>query len=214
VPKTEVAEETAPEPEAPTAEEQPAVHTRIVGEIFQTYCIAERSDDTILLIDKHAAHERLLYEKLKAENGSSCAQILLEPVAVTLQKEEYRTVLEAKALFLESGFELDDFGEGTILVRTAPLLLDGSDIGSTVLEMAGYLCSHKTDLSTEHMDWIYHNVACRAAIKAGNQTSNEELLRLVLELEDHPELHYCPHGRPISIVLRKKDLEKQFGRIQ
>lgn len=204
------------EPEAPAiipAEEAP-VKTRFVGEVFHTYCIVERSDDTILFIDKHAAHERLLYEKLKAESGSSCAQVLLEPVTVTLQKEEYSLVLEAKDVFWDAGFELEDFGEGTILVRSAPLFLDGGDIASTVLEMAGYLCSHKTDLSTEHMDWIYHNIACRAAIKAGNKTSNEELIALANRLEENPDIKYCPHGRPVSIVMRKKDLEKQFGRIQ
>jgi DNA mismatch repair protein MutL len=206
----------APAEEAPVLipEEEAPVRTRVVGEIFDTYCIVERSDDTILLIDKHAAHERLLYEKLKEEHGSSCAQVLLEPVTVTLQKEEYSLVLEAKDLFYDAGFELDDFGAGTILVRSAPLYLDGSDIASTVLEMAGYLCSQKTDLSTEHMDWIYHNIACRAAIKAGNKTTTEELIALANRLEEHPEIRYCPHGRPISIVMRKRDLEKQFGRIQ
>lgn len=212
----EKTEETPILPEEPAfiPEEEAPVKTRFVGEIFDTYCIVERSDDTILIIDKHAAHERLLYEKLKAENGSSCAQVLLEPVTVTLQKEEYSLVLEARQTFYDAGFELDDFGAGTILVRSAPLYLDGGDIASTVMEMAGYLCNHKTDLSTEHMDWIYHNIACRAAIKAGNKTATEELIALANRLEENPEIKYCPHGRPISIVMRKKDLEKQFGRIQ
>lgn len=123
-------------------------------------------------------------------------------------------MLEAQELFAQAGFELEDFGEGTLLIRTAPLYLEGSDIGSTVLEMAGHLCSHRTDLSTEHLDWLYHNIACRAAIKAGNHSQTEELIALASRLEQHPEVRYCPHGRPISIVLRRRDLEKQFGRIQ
>lgn len=217
LPQKEPAKPPVPTPEQalPIAvTEEAVVQSRLVGELFQTYCIVERSDDTVLFIDKHAAHERLLYEKLKAENGTSCAQVLLEPVMVTLQKEEYSMVLESKELFAQAGFDLEDFGEGTILVRSAPLLLDGSDIGGAVLEMAGYLCSQKTDLSTEHMDWIYHNIACRAAIKAGNKTSNEELVALAERLQENPDVKYCPHGRPVSIVMRKKDLEKQFGRIQ
>ncbi|MDD5952814.1 MAG: DNA mismatch repair endonuclease MutL [Oscillospiraceae bacterium] len=194
-------------------EEKVLPKARLIGELFQTYMVVERDDDTALLIDKHAAHERLLYEKLKDERGESCAQVLLEPVTVTLQKEEYRLVLENQDVFSSAGFALEDFGEGTLLVRSAPLFLEGADIGSTVLEMAGYLCSHKTDLSSEHLDWLYHNIACRAAIKAGNHTSAQELIALANRLEQNPDVRYCPHGRPISIVLRKRDLEKQFGRI-
>ena len=209
--------ETLPEPEqilpGDSRPEKQAVQSRFVGEIFKTYCILERDDDTIVFIDKHAAHERLLYEKLKAENDGSAAQTLLEPVTVTLNKEEYGQVLEEKDIFAKAGFDLDDFGEGTILVRSAPLLLEGTDIASAVMEMAGYLCSHKTDLSTEHMDWIYHNIACRAAIKAGNHSEPEELIALADRLETE-DVRYCPHGRPVSVVMRKKDLEKQFGRIQ
>lgn len=204
------------EPEEPVImpHEDVPLKTRVVGELFHTYIVVEREDDTVLLIDKHAAHERLLFEKLKSESGIGDAQLLLTPITVTLQKEEYRVVLEAQELFAQAGFELEDFGEGTLLIRTAPLYLEGSDIGSTVLEMAGHLCSHRTDLSTEHLDWLYHNIACRAAIKAGNHSQTEELIALASRLEQHPEVRYCPHGRPISIVLRRRDLEKQFGRIQ
>ena len=213
-PVTPAPEKEVTAPDTPPVQESPAPkQSRFVGEIFKTYCILERDDDTIVFIDKHAAHERLLYEKLKAEADASAAQTLLEPVTVTLNKDEYGQVLESKELFLKAGFELDDFGEGTILVRSVPLLLEGADIASTVIEMAGYLCSHRTDLSTEHMDWIYHNVACRAAIKAGNHTEPEELIALAERLEDE-DVRYCPHGRPVSVIMRKKDLEKQFGRIQ
>ena len=100
-----------------------------------------------------------------------------------------------------------------MLVRTAPLILEGEGIADAVMEMAGYLVRPKTDLTTEKLDWLYHNVACRAAIKAGDELSREELTALAAQLAAHPEIRYCPHGRPVSIVMRRRDLEKQFGRL-
>ena len=121
---------------------------------------------------------------------------------------------EARELFGKAGFEIDDFGPGTILVRTAPLILEGEGIADAVMEIAGYLVKSRRDLTTEKLDWLYHNVACRAAIKAGDRSSDEELIALAERLADHPEIRYCPHGRPVSIVMRRRDLEKQFGRLQ
>ena len=205
-----------PEPvqENPDAEIQEEERPfRLVGEAFGTYVILERGDE-LVWIDKHAAHERMLYEKLKAERSDADCQLLLEPVAVTLEKNEYAAVLEARELFGKAGFEIDDFGGGTVLVRTAPLILEGEGIADAVMEMAGYLVRSKTDLTTEKLDWLYHNVACRAAIKAGDETPPEELEVLARRLAAHPEIRYCPHGRPVSIVMRRRDLEKQFGRLQ
>ena len=208
-----------PEPEnavqfgqAPEPETQPEPSFRLVGEAFGTYVILESGDD-LIWIDKHAAHERMIYEKLKAERGDADCQLLLEPVSVTLEKNEYAAVLEARDLCRKAGFEIDDFGAGTVLVRTAPLILEGEGIADAVMEMAGYLVRSKTDLTTEKLDWLYHNVACRAAIKAGDELSREELTALAAQLAAHPEIRYCPHGRPVSIVMRRRDLEKQFGRL-
>lgn len=211
----------APAPEQTPAEETPAVPVRedakppfrLVGEAFGTYLILERGDE-LVWIDKHAAHERMLYEKLKAQRGDADCQLLLEPVPVTLEKNEYAAALEARELFGKAGFEIDDFGPGTILVRTAPLILEGEGIADAVMEIAGYLVKSRRDLTTEKLDWLYHNVACRAAIKAGDRSSDEELIALAERLADHPEIRYCPHGRPVSIVMRRRDLEKQFGRLQ
>ena len=111
------------------------------------------------------------------------------------------------------GFETEDFGDGTVLVRTAPLNLNGADIAGTIGEIASYMVENRNDLSTEYMDWIYHNVACRAAIKGGDTTSDYELTRFVQMLLEHPEVRYCPHGRPAYVILKKRELEKQFGRI-
>lgn len=187
---------------------------RLVGEAFGTYIIAERNCEELVVIDKHAAHERMLYEKLKKQAPGSDSQMLLQPITVTLSKEEYAAVLQARDTFAQAGFELDDFGAGTILVRSAPLSMEHDDISSAVMEMAGYLSEQKTDITTEHLDWLYHNIACRSAIKAGDKSSPQELLALVEQLEEDGTIRYCPHGRPVKIVIKKKDLEKQFGRIQ
>ena len=185
---------------------------RILGEAFGTYLILEYTADSLMLIDKHAAHERLLYEKLKGQKHGEEAQTLLVPVPVALEKNEYASLLECRETLLEMGFEVDDFGMGTVLVRSVPMILDGADAASAVMEIAGYLASFKNDLTTERLDWVYHNVACRAAMKAGDFTSREELVRLAEELEQNPQVRYCPHGRPVFILIRKKDIERQFGR--
>ena len=196
-----------PEPAAP--EEKPE---RLVGEAFGTYIILERGED-IIFVDKHAAHERLLYEKLKAQSGESDRQLLLEPVSVTLSKEEYSAVLASLDICAEAGFEIEDFGTGTVLVRTAPMILGGNGVAEAVMEIAGYLASSKTDITTEKVDWLYHNVACRAAVKAGDPASPHELIDLVHRAE-REGIRYCPHGRPVFFLLTRKELERQFGRIQ
>lgn len=187
--------------------------TKFIGEAFRTYIIMERGEDELVFIDKHAAHERILYEKLKAEKGAGAMQYLLEPITVALNKLEYDAALQNAKAFLEAGFEIEDFGTGNILVRSAPQYLEHSDIASIVTEMAGYLLEHKNDIYAEQMDWIYHNVACRAAVKAGNINHPQELIALADQLEANPALRYCPHGRPVRIVIKKREIEKQFGRM-
>ena len=202
------------EPSEVLAQAQPqSDEIHLLGEAFGTYILVEQNQDELLFIDKHAAHERMLYEQLKEERQDSSAQLLLEPVTVTLNKQEYACVLDALELFAQAGFDLEDFGGGTILVRGAPLFLEKGDVAEAVMEMAGYLHSAKTDLTTEHLDWLYHNIACRAAMKAGDVSNPQELIALARRLREHPEIRYCPHGRPVSIVMKRQDLEKQFGRI-
>lgn len=186
---------------------------RVIGEAFSTYIFVQYGSDSVVVIDKHAAHERILYNKLRKENSDTYAQTLLTPITVTLEKNEYAAVLQHLPVLAKMGFETEDFGDGTVLVRTAPLSLGAQDAADAVAEIASYLVQNKNDLSTEHMDWIYHNVACRAAIKGGDKTSDYELTRFVKMLLDHPEVRYCPHGRPVYIILKKRELEKQFGRI-
>ena len=167
----------------------------------------------MFIIDKHAAHERIIYEKLKQEKGAAYSQALLEPVTVLLSAGEYDAVTNNTEAFSRLGFEIDDFGSSTVLVRAYPQYLKIEDIKPTVEEMAGYLLDNKKLIESEKMDWVYHSVACRAAIKGGNQNSKYELISLIKELEE-ANVHYCPHGRPITMVIKKRELEKSFGRIQ
>jgi len=191
---------------------EPEKSKKLVGEAFSTYIIIQRGNDELLFIDKHAAHERMLYEKLKTQNGQAEQQMLLEPITVTLDKNEYAAVLSSIETYAAAGFEIEDFGSGTVLVRSAPLILGGEDVADAVMEIAGYLLSAKNDITTEKLDWLYHNVACRAAVKAGDESSTEELIALAQRLEQE-DIRYCPHGRPVSIIMKKRDLERQFGRI-
>lgn len=185
---------------------------KFLGEAFATYIILEKGN-TILFIDKHAAHERLLYEKLKRDCNKSYAQMLLEPITVTLDKTDYDALLENLSIMEDSGFEIDDFGMGTVVVRAAPQIVEHDDIADAVIEIAGYLAKNKRDIMTEKMDWLYKNVACRAAIKAGDKSSEGELMALVDELMKNPDVKYCPHGRPICFTMTRYELEKRFMRV-
>lgn len=189
------------------------IGAKFIGEAFGTYIILQYGEDGLMLIDKHAAHERLIYEQLKKTKKGGEAQVLLEPVTVTLEKNEYSSVLSSLPLLAEAGFEVEDFGPGLILVRTTPLFLEQTDVAASIMEIAGYLSDNITEVTTDHLDWLYHNIACRAAIKGGDHSSREELIELAKLLEENPEIRYCPHGRPIYILLTRQELEKQFGRL-
>ena len=184
---------------------------RFVGEAFSTYIIVE-IDKKIIFVDKHALHERIIYEKLKNESNTF-SQMLLMPVTVTLQKDEYNAALDNIDMFSKAAFEVEDFGSGTLLVRSCPQFLDSADVESSIAEMAMYMSQNKLDISTEKMDWIFHNVACRAAVKAGNKSTPPELIDLVKKLLSNPQLKTCPHGRPVCIEITKNEIEKQFGRV-
>ena len=218
----------SPQPPAPTEEppevvmkdnaqpmlfKQPENELLYIGEAFGTYIIVERNQKELLFIDKHAAHERIIYEKLKAEKAGASSQLLLQPVTVTLGKDEYDAAVQHLELFNACAFDVEDFGNATLLVRSAPQYLDAAEVGDCITEMADYIAQGKNDIFTEKMDWFYHNVACRSAIKAGNKNSAEELMEIVKMLEENPDIRYCPHGRPVSIVMKKSEIERQFGRV-
>lgn len=211
------AEPAAPQP-CVQEEPQPLIdidenYYRYIGEAFKTYVIVEKNQNELLLIDKHAAHERIIFERLKKEKGSGYSQLLLTPVTVTLNKMDYNAVLANLDVFSEAGFDIDDFGSGMIIVRSAPQYLPPEDIESSVIEMAGYLSENKKEIRSEKMEWIYANVSCRAAIKGGNRSTEQELIALARQVEDE-DIRHCPHGRPVCIVLKKHELERMFGRIE
>ena len=185
---------------------------RYIGEAFKTYIIIERNDE-LVIIDKHALHERIIYEKLKREQGKKYAQYLLEPAAVKLTREQSMALIENKDTMNEAGFEIDDFGSDTVLVRSAPSFIDAFDVAATVEEMAEHILSNNKEIESEYTDWLYHNIACRSAIKGGDTSSPEELMRLYNMMEEDPSYRYCPHGRPTSMVVSKYKIEKQFGRV-
>lgn len=184
---------------------------RYIGEVFRTYIIIEINKE-LIFIDKHALHERIIYNQLK-ENASQNTQYLLTPESVVLNKTDYTSAVENIEMFEECGFEIEDFGASTLLVRAAPQYIENEDISDTITEMAGYISMNKRDIKTEKMDWIFHNIACRAAVKAGNRSTEPELIALVKQMISDDNLRYCPHGRPVSVVLKKSEIEKLFGRM-
>lgn len=185
---------------------------RVIGEAFKTYILVEQGQK-LLLIDKHAAHERMLFEKFRAAQDSIETQMLLVPVTVTLSKEEYSAVLENLDLLAKAGYGIEDFGNGMVILNECPTAVADGDLSSVVMELAGYLADNRRELIPEKLDWIYHSTACRAAIKAGDKTSAYELNIFVEKLLNNPDIRYCPHGRPVLIELTKHDIEKNFGRI-
>lgn len=208
----ETQEQPKPLPKQEKAESVEVPDFRLVGEIFKTYIIIEM-DGACYMIDKHAAHERMNFEALKASTQIA-SQILLSPVAVRLSREEYNAVLSNLDLYSKCGFAIEDFGNSTVLVRECPSILDGEDVSGLVEETAAKLLDGKTDITPEQMDWIFHSTSCRAAVKAGDKTSPYEMELFVKKLLANPNIRYCPHGRPVMIKLSKYDIEKQFGRIQ
>ena len=187
---------------------------RLLGEAFKTYIICEY-DNRVCLIDKHAAHERIIFNRMKEEARSKKAsQVLLKPVTVTLSKNEYSTVIDNLSVFSEAGYLVEDFGSGTVIVRECPMAVSGDDIEDTVIEIATYLTENRTDVEAEKIDRILHTSACKAAIKAGYKNSTAEMKVLAEQVLYTNEIRYCPHGRPVLIEISKYELEKQFGRIQ
>lgn len=185
---------------------------KVVGEVFGCYLILECKNE-LIFVDKHAAHERIIFEKMKKSSSEYSSQMLLNPVTVTLEKQEYCAVIENLNLFSKSGYEIEDFGPGTVVVRSAPMYEDINDLANSVIEIANCILDNKKSSETKKLEWIYQNIACRSAIKAKSKTSVEELVQLVNDISENPQLRHCPHGRPIYIKFDKSFIAKRFGRI-
>lgn len=184
---------------------------KLIGEAFKTYLIVEIENE-LYFIDKHAAHERMNFERFKAQ-ATVETQMLLAPVVVNLTKDEFIAISENVELIKKCGFELEEFGESQIIVRAIPSLVDGDSVKDLMLEIAQKLLEHKTDILPDKIDWIYHSASCRGAVKAGDYTSRQEQEMFVKKLLSMPNIRFCPHGRPVFIKMSKYDIEKQFGRV-
>lgn len=184
---------------------------KLIGEAFKTYLIVEIENE-LYFIDKHAAHERMNFERFRAQ-ATVETQMLLAPVVVNLTKDEFIAISENVELIKKCGFEFEEFGESQIIVRAIPSLVDGDSVKDLMLEIAQKLLEHKTDILPDKIDWIYHSASCRGAVKAGDYTSRQEQEMFVKKLLSMPNIRFCPHGRPVFIKMSKYDIEKQFGRV-
>ena len=184
---------------------------RMVGELYNSYILVEQGEEAFL-IDKHAAHERILFEKLKAHQEEISSQMLLSPVTVRMDPAAAAELLTNRELLTELGFEIEEFGEGTVLLRQIPMDLSPDLAAEAAEALARDLMRGRREEKSKVRDEILHTVACKAAIKAGWKNDELELLALVKQVMADEDLKYCPHGRPICITLSKKQLEKQFRR--
>ena len=207
LPISEVSEE--PKQESMTMPE-PAPW-RYVGELYRSYVIVEQGEDAFL-IDKHAAHERILFDKLKSNQEAITGQTLLTPIPCRLEPASCGALLANQPLLSELGFEIDTLGENTVILRAIPMDLSEADAADAVEALAADLLVGRREDKSTVRDEVLHTVACKAAIKAGWDTDEKELLALIGQVMAREDLKYCPHGRPICITLSKKQLEKQFKR--
>lgn len=192
-------------------ESRPIPDHKIVGEALKTYIIVEQ-DDKLILIDKHAAHERMIFDRLKAQEREIMAQNLLIPVTIRPNGDDMDAITENAALLYELGFEIEPFGERELIVRAVPADMDAGDVPAAIEEICEKLRRGKCPDAQSARDEILHTVACKAAIKAGWDTHPKEL-EAVVDAVISGQVRYCPHGRPVSVTLTHKELDKQFKRI-
>ena len=204
-------------PAAPQARTQEMQQTfaapapwRMVGEVLNTYIICEEEGGTVYLVDKHAAHERLRFDALKARTLPVMPQVLLTPLTVELDQDAYTALLEQLPLLREFGFACEDFGGGTLLVREIPDYVDAADVPATLEELSGQFLSGGVKAESAR-DALLHTMACKSAIRAGMHSDPKELAALVEKVQSG-EIQYCPHGRPVKVKITKYQLEKLFKR--
>ena len=206
-----IAPSSPPEAEQ-TALEMPAeIPWRMVGELYNSYILVEQGEEAFL-IDKHAAHERILFEKLKANQEAISSQSLISPISVRLSPAAAGELLANQDMLDSLGFSIEEFGENTLLIRQIPMDLGPEDAASTLESLAADLLNGRRAQADTVRDELLHTVACKAAIKAGWKNDEAELLAVAKAVMSREDLKYCPHGRPICVTLSKKQLEKQFKR--
>lgn len=208
-------EKHADVPESKAAEQKDGDYIKIAGQIFDTYIIAQRGYDEMLVVDQHAAHERIKYEQIKRDVASHelYPQILLEPVVISMSAPEMSVYRENAAELEALGFETDEFGDSEIIVRAAPAEIEWSDVEALVLELITECGDNRRELKGAKQERFLYTVACKAAIKANHTLTEAEMKTLVEAVLALENINTCPHGRPIIISMTKKELEKQFKRI-
>ncbi len=185
---------------------------RLIGELFDTYLLLQNGDE-LILVDKHAAHERLLFNRLASGGLAEERQLLLTPVSVQLSPEEHALVTEHLTLLSQVGVTAEDFGDHFVLVReVAPILAD-ADLPGLVTEFAERLSCANGNLLPGQLEELYHRIACRAAIKAHDRTPAPTLEQLIRLLQQDGNVGHCPHGRPVAIRMARREIEKKFGRL-
>lgn len=198
--------------EQPAPEPPKEIYFRVIGEAFKNYIIAEVEGD-IIFVDKHAAHERILFEKLKSGSQKLVCQLLLQSVEVLLDFEEFNALIQNEAFVRELGFEFEISGNSKVSVLGVPSILDGCEPADLMIELARNISDNKANPMPEILDDMYHTFACKAAIKANDITTLKELSEIVRTILTDERIRYCPHGRPVMFKLSKRELEKQFKRI-
>ncbi len=188
-------------------------NAKIIGELFKTYIMLE-CDDAIYLVDKHAAHERLIFDSMKNSESKIEKQYLLEPVVARLSRDEYDAAIMHKEMIENIGFDIDDFGKGAIVIRAVPSYVSMDNAVVVLTDIASNLTLSKKDISPHLIEDIYHRIACRAAIKARDNNNEYELAFLIDCLRKQTDVKHCPHGRPITVRISKNEIERKFGRIQ
>ena len=193
-------------------EPQKEIYFKVIGEVFKNYIIAEVEGD-IIFVDKHAAHERILFEKLKNGKQKLVCQMLLNTPEVVLDFEEFNALIQNKDFVSEMGFEFEITGSSKVTVNGVPSILDQCDPSDLIIELARNLSDNKANPMPEILDDMYHTFACKAAIKANDINTLSELSVIVKTILTDERIRYCPHGRPVMFKLTKRELEKQFKRI-
>lgn len=184
--------------------------TKYIGEVFNTYLIAQVKDEMII-IDKHAAHEREIFNEI-TRGAKVYKQILAAPLIINCSKKEYDVLLDNKNLLSKTGFEIDDFGQKSIALRTCPSVLINDDLEAAIMEFASYLMYEK-NVANDKLNWLYESIACRAAVKANDDLSDYEKEIFVKRILNDKNVEFCPHGRPVYIKYSESKIEKLFGRI-
>lgn len=203
-------ESPAPEPQKVAGTERTEIHA--VGEIMGLYIIAETQDRKMVIIDKHAAHERIIFERLKSRNCRQYMQMLMTDMKVLLTAEEFSAMQENTELLADMGFMFDFSESPCVIAKAVPTFVSNTDIEGVISEVAENLCLHVQNPQSHLLDDMLHTVACRSAVKANDKSSLKELQSLAEQVYYNDRIRHCPHGRPVMFIMTENNIARQFKR--